>query len=111
MSRKIGGCVCGMCGAELSGIGDWVEHVCPNLMPEVPGDSLHMRRPRSRAPAIEAHDNYSVGNLIVTAFEPPTRTFEELLTAEDRALDARDGEGVRSIAGHPGEVSEVACAA
>ena len=85
MSRKIGGCVCGMCGAELSGIGDWVEHVCPNLMPEVPGDSLHMRRPRSRASAIEAHDNYSVGNLIVTAFEPPTRTFEELLTAEDRA--------------------------
>ncbi len=85
MSRKIVGCVCGMCGAELSGIGDWVGHVCPNLMREVPGDSLHMRRPGSRAPGIELHDNDSVGNRIMTVSEPPTRTFEELITAEDRA--------------------------
>lgn len=73
-----------MCGARLGGIGDWVEHVCPALVRNVPAP-MPRRRPKSRAQGTPVHDQHPAASRVRPLSEPPTRTFEQLLTAEDRA--------------------------
>lgn len=79
MSSKVVTCVCGMCGAQLSGIGDWVEHACPN---GIGRHAAHTPQTRRRSWPTHASE---VANRIMPACEPPARTFEQLLTDDDRA--------------------------
>ncbi len=85
MRSKVARSVCGICGAELRGIGDWVEHICPAVMPKVPGHKRQARRPKTPANATEMRPADCATNRIMMLSEGPTKTFEQLLTAQDRA--------------------------
>ena len=77
--------VCGICGAELRGIGDWVEHICPAVMPKVPSRKRQASRLKTPANATEMRPADCATNRIMMLSEGPTKTFEQLLTTQDRA--------------------------
>jgi len=85
MRSKVARYVCRMCGAQLSGIGDWVEHACPNAVGKHAAGMPRTRRPSWPTHASEVHYQLTDTKRITTVSEPPTRTFELLLTDDDRA--------------------------
>ena len=74
-----------MCGAHLSGIGDWVEHACPNAVNNYPGYLPQVRRRGWPAPASEVHRQRTEIRRTRPTHEALTKTFEQLLTDDDRA--------------------------
>jgi len=85
MSREVITWVCGTCGAQLSGIGDWVEHACPDGRGKVP-DCIPQRRRRNWSTyAPEVRGEPAVTKRLTTAAKTPAKTFEQLLSADDRA--------------------------
>ena len=76
--------VCGNCGAQLSGIGDWVEHICPSLMPRAPAYVPQSRRRKPRARAVQVQYQRWIGSRTIP-LEIPAKSFEQLLTSEDHA--------------------------
>jgi len=85
MSRKVVAWVCGECGAELRGIGDWVEHDCLYARRRGVAYGSQRRRSKSAAHASDVHDPHTGTNRIMIVSDQPRKTFEQLLTAEDRA--------------------------
>jgi hypothetical protein len=84
MRSKAIGYVCGMCGARLGGVGDWIAHVCPDVPGNTPAHFLHRRGPKYRAPVTDPHGQDLSGNRITLVPESLPKTFEDLLTPEDR---------------------------
>ena len=84
MPKKIAGWICGECGAELKGIGDWVEHDCLTARRRDVVYRSQLRRLKPAAHAIEVHGPHAGANRIMMASDSPRKTFEQLLTAEDR---------------------------
>ena len=84
MRSKVVKYACGSCGEQLSGIGDWVEHVCPSLIPEPPAYIPQSRRRRPRVRAVRVHPVLRADSHKRPS-EPPAKTLEQLLTQDDRA--------------------------
>ena len=84
MRSKVIRYVCGVCGAQLSGIGDWVEHACRSTIDTNRVDARESPR-RWPAQVSQVYRRRTSNKRIKRASELPAKRFEQLLTDDDRA--------------------------